>query len=158
MVNIEKRQVPLLPLITSCIKTKLNDNMIIEFDHDKNFDKNSADEIAVDGDPAYLMILINNVLQNALNYGHSKIVVSIKTVENSIVLTVEDDGEGIAFEDRVKIVKPFIRGNDSEQSVKGYGMGLAIVTRILQWHQGSLAIGESNLLGGAEFKITLPKF
>jgi two-component system OmpR family sensor kinase len=158
MVNIEKRQVPLSPLITSCIKTKLNDNMIIEFDNDKSDDKKCVDAIAVDGDPAYLMILINNLLQNALNYGHSKVIVSIKTVENSIVLGVEDDGEGIAFEDRAKIVKPFIRGNDSEQSIKGYGMGLAIVTRILQWHQGSLTIGESKLLGGAEFKITLPKF
>lgn len=158
MVNIEKRQVPLSPLITSCIKTKLNDNMIIEFDNDKHCDKNSADEIAVDGDPAYLMILINNVLQNALNYGHSKIIVSLKRLNNSIILSVEDDGEGITIADREQIIKPFIRGNDSEQSIKGYGMGLAIVTRILQWHQGSLTIGESKLLGGAEFKITLPKF
>lgn len=150
MVNIEKRKVALSPLISSCIKTKINGDMTLEFV--------ANDEIYVDGDPAYLMILVNNLIQNALNYGHNKVLVRIKTNADNVILTVSDDGNGIAIDDREQIVKPFIRGNDSEQSTKGYGMGLAIVTRILQWHQGSLTIGESQSLGGAKFIITLPKF
>jgi len=150
MVNLEKRSVALSPLITSCIKTKLNDNMIIDYHPDE--------KLIVDGDPAYLMILINNLVQNALNYGRSKVGITIEATPQGILLCVSDDGDGIDVDDREQIIKPFIRGNDSEQSIKGYGMGLAIVTRILQWHQGSLTITDSKQLGGAEFRITLPKF
>ena len=150
MVNLEKRSVALSPIINSCIKTKVVDDMEIEFIDNEN--------IEIFADPAYLMILVNNLLQNALNYGKSKIIVAIESKEQGIVLSISDDGCGISVDQRAQIVKPFIRGNDSEQSIKGYGMGLAIVSRILQWHKGTLLIDDSVQLGGAKFEITLPKF
>ena len=149
MINLEKRSVSLTSIVASCIKTKIVDDKQITFD--------SENEINVLGDPAYLMILVNNLLQNALNYGENQVIVSISQSDENVVLSVYDDGAGIPEDDRQQIIKPFIRGNDSEQSVKGYGMGLAIVTRILQWHQGSLVIKESETLGGAEFNVLFSK-
>ena len=145
MINLEKRSVSLTSIVASCINTKTVEDKQIEF--------HSGDDVQVFGDPAYLMILVNNLLQNALNYGENHVTVNISQTDESVLLLVSDDGAGIPENDRQQIVKPFIRGNDSEQSVKGYGMGLAIVTRILQWHQGSLVIKQSEALGGAEFNV-----
>ena len=149
MINLERRSVSLTSIVASCIKTKIVDDKQIAFD--------GENEINVFGDPAYLMILVNNLLQNALNYGKKQVIVSISQTNENVMLSVSDDGAGIPEDDRQQIIKPFIRGNDSEQSVKGYGMGLAIVTRILQWHQGSLVIKESEMLGGAEFNVLFSK-
>jgi two-component system OmpR family sensor kinase len=111
----------------------------------------------VNGDLAYLMILVANLLQNAYQYCHKKIDVKVIEQGDCIALIIADDGEGIAVEQREKILKPFIRGTDSEQKVKGYGMGLAIVKRIVEWHQGNIIIDNATELLGARFTITLPR-
>ena len=149
MVNLEKRSTALSPIISSCINNKVLDDMEIVFE--------KKDDLCVFGDPAYLIILISNLLQNALNYASNRVIITIESNDHTVMLTVSDDGAGVDVNEREQIIKPFIRGNDSEQSIKGYGMGLAIVTRILQWHQGSLNINDSDELGGAEFCVTLPK-
>jgi light-regulated signal transduction histidine kinase (bacteriophytochrome) len=43
-----------------------------------------------------------------------------------------------------------------ESVIKGHGIGLAIVKRILDWHQGEIHIGQCPQLAGAQFIITLP--
>ncbi|WP_353538000.1 ATP-binding protein [Colwellia sp. KU-HH00111] len=58
---------------------------------------------------------------------------------------------------REQIIKPFIRGEQSASNYKGYGVGLAIVKRVLDWHSASLTVGDSHELSGAEFKLVLPK-
>lgn len=149
MVNLEKKSVDVISLICSSIKTKVDENRQITFD-----DKTA---VSVYGDSAYLMILINNLLQNAVNYGKNQIKITVNQEKDHVVISISDDGNGIKSEDITQVVKPFIRGNDSEQTVKGYGMGLAIVMRILQWHQGGLVITSCDELGGAKFCLTLPK-
>lgn len=106
----------------------------------------------------YVTMLVNNLLQNAVNYGQSTVSVSMTKKRGSVVLTIEDDGPGIPAEQRHDILKPFVRGqkSDGSQSGKGYGMGLAIVSRIAQWHNAEFIIGQSELLGGARFDITFP--
>ena len=111
----------------------------------------------VDGDLSYLMVLMSNLLQNAYQYCDSKIHVSIAEQGSNIIVTVSDDGQGIVIEQREQILKPFIRGKNSEQKVKGYGMGLAIVKRIVEWHHGNISIDNSASLKGAQFSVTLPK-
>jgi two-component system OmpR family sensor kinase len=69
---------------------------------------------------------------------------------------VEDNGKGIAQDMRKDILKPFVRGDATKHSVKGHGIGLAIVKRILDWHQGRIEISDSATLGGACLTISLP--
>lgn len=105
----------------------------------------------------YLTMMVNNLLQNAVNYGRSKVKVSIQLKRSHAVISIEDDGPGIAQELRDEMKKPFVRGQhtDGNQSGKGFGMGLAIVSRIAQWHNAEFDIKDSQELGGAKFDIVL---
>ena len=120
------------------------------------------------GDNNYLMILVANLLQNAQQYCQNKINIKLQENTKYIELVVADDGPGISPEFRDKIVQPFIRGDNIKRGenlsvsannlpVKGYGMGLAIVQRIVDWHHGKLEISSSAELSGAQFTVSLMK-
>jgi two-component system OmpR family sensor kinase len=83
--------------------------------------------------------------------------------KSKIVMTIADDGPGIDVDQRENILKPFVRGAFHQKSlqqgqteIKGHGIGLAMVKRILDWHQGEIHIGKCTHLLGAQFSITLP--
>ena len=133
------------------LRNKADDNITINF-------LSGHSNAQVYGDSAYLMILVGNIIQNAIQYCNSIIEVELIEKDGHVLLIVSDDGKGIAPEQRQQILKPFIRGKDNEQNVKGYGMGLAIVKRILEWHQGEIKIDDASTLSGAKFTISLPKF
>lgn len=114
----------------------------------------------------YLDMAINNVLQNAQRYGNNQIKVSLhadRTSAKRIWLTVEDDGAGIPIEERERVLKPFERGRANIErtrprsstvgSSSGFGMGLAIVQRIADWHNATLTLNTSVDLGGASIGL-----
>lgn len=69
-------------------------------------------------------------------------------------LRVDDDGPGIAEADREKVVRPFTRPDDSRsRDTGGFGLGLAIVRRVAQWH-GGYAEALETPQGGASFRLT----
>ena len=72
-------------------------------------------------------------------------------------MRISDDGIGISPGQKKIILKPFVRGEQQLNKSKGHGIGLAIVKRILDWHQGSIEIDNSKELSGAQIVITLPK-
>ena len=149
MLSIDKTTVDFSPLIRSAIKNKTTDDIHIDFTCPKEV-------INVYGDPSYLMILVSNLIQNACQYSRGNVEIKLEEKKQTVYLIVSDNGTGIAEEQRKKILKPFIRGTETKDKIKGYGMGLAIVNRILQWHQGEITISNSAKLKGAEFTIELP--
>jgi len=109
----------------------------------------------VQGNERYLDMVINNVLQNAQRYGRGQIQVSLAPGtkwDPRVWVSIDDDGPGIPIEERARVVKPFERGQANSIS-KGFGMGLAIVQRILEWHGGELVLSSSNQLGGASIQM-----
>lgn len=100
-------------------------------------------------------IALQNLLQNALRFANSKIIVRLKVSDNQqYSLTVEDDGPGIPLEDRERVFESFVRlYADARNQKGGFGLGLAIVKRIIQWHQGRVSISES-ADGGASISMT----
>jgi len=105
-----------------------------------------------------LRLLINNILNNAICYGKSQTKIKITETEQCYQLSVEDDGEGFDNEDISALVKPFMRGKKQEQyNPNGFGMGLAIASRISELHQGNLYITQSQDLGGAKVQINFTK-
>ncbi|MBU1620746.1 MAG: two-component sensor histidine kinase [Gammaproteobacteria bacterium] len=107
-------------------------------------------------DGHYLERAVQNLVVNAKRFARSRVLLVLEPTASGIEIGVEDDGPGIAPEQRAEILKPFVRLDPSRQKgFGGFGLGLAIVCRVLEWHKASIEVGESRL-GGASFRIKLP--
>ncbi len=148
-LELKKDRVELSQLIANCLQNKNADDVTFNF-------VNPSEGVFVTGDQSYLSMLINNLLQNAIVYGQGQVNVSLLVIKNKVTITIEDNGSGIEAAQRADILKPFVRGSAQHKTIKGHGIGLAIVKRILDWHQGSIDISDSSQLSGAQFTITLP--
>jgi two-component system sensor histidine kinase RstB len=99
---------------------------------------------------------IKNILLNAIRYSRQEIKIICFRDENQVVVQVDDDGPGIALENRQSVFNPFSRVDDSRnRDSGGVGLGLAIVQRILKAHQGRVTI-EQSASGGASFVTRWP--
>ena len=111
-------------------------------------------QLAVDGWPDGLRLLADNLIENAVRHGGSRVAVTIsESRPGTLVLTVEDDGPGIPPADRERIFDPFVRGDST--SAHGSGLGLALVAQQAAIHGGTVDVGESTL-GGAAFRVVIP--
>lgn len=105
----------------------------------------------------YILRALQNLLQNAYRFAQSKIRISFKEVGLSTwKLTIEDDGPGILPEDRERSFEPFVQLKQQPINYsKGYGLGLAITKKILEYHQWNIVLDESEL-GGLKVAIEIP--
>ena len=107
----------------------------------------------VGGDPVQLRQVILNLIENALHAVGEKGVVQVSATRGSegIKLFFDDSGPGIAPSIRARLFEPLVTTKSH-----GIGLGLALVRRIMERHQGSIVAGVSPL-GGARFELTLPE-
>lgn len=99
---------------------------------------------------------VNNFISNAIKYGKDKVRVTLSVEKEHCILCVEDNGEGVSDEFKQVIFDAFSRGDNSRnRETGGFGLGLAIVARIMEWHNGKASIADSDL-GGASFTLTWP--
>ena len=98
--------------------------------------------------------LIANLINNAKRYGAEPIELSASHVDEHILITVADHGEGIPVDQIEELMQPFVRGN-AARTIQGSGLGLAIVKRIVDIHQGKINI-RNREQGGLEIVISLP--
>ncbi len=99
---------------------------------------------------------LSNLIVNALRHGRTQARVSVEQQGAAVRIHVDDDGPGIAPEDRERIFEHFLRLEDERtQESRGFGLGLAIVRRIAEVHDGS-ASAMASPLGGARFRLSLP--
>ncbi|HEX9108072.1 MAG TPA: HAMP domain-containing sensor histidine kinase, partial [Longimicrobiales bacterium] len=102
--------------------------------------------------------MLLNLLDNALKYGPAgqRVVVGLALVEDRARIWVDDEGPGIAPEDRDKVFDPFYRSpRDAGSAVAGSGIGLAVVREIATLH-GGRAWAEAAPGGGARITIEIP--
>jgi signal transduction histidine kinase len=97
-----------------------------------------------------------NLIQNALGYAKSRIWVSLDVQPDGFTISVEDDGPGVAEEDRERIFESFVRVYSDLPNRSGFGLGLALVKRIMDWHLGTASCSRSEL-GGAKFTLKWPR-
>jgi signal transduction histidine kinase len=99
-----------------------------------------------------LRLLVDNLLENAARHGRSdgSVRVGVEVDGGRPALAVEDDGPGIAEEDRERIFEPFVRVGDP--GVPGSGLGLALVAQQARAHGALVEVGAS-ALGGARFDV-----
>lgn len=101
-----------------------------------------------------LLEVIGNVLENAFKYARSLICVELKQFDGWVELLIDDDGQGIAEADRDKVLARGARLDTLAQG-QGQGIGLAMVSDILDSYQLALSIGDAPI-GGARFRLRLP--
>ena len=108
--------------------------------------------------PIAVMRALENLIGNALRYGNRcvlRIVISDKVVR----ISVEDDGPGIAADQREEALKPFVRLDTARNQDRGpgVGLGLAITHDIARRHGGMLELGQSVELGGLRADLVLAR-
>lgn len=110
----------------------------------------------VAGDAVRLSRMLRNLVDNAARHATSEVTVSTRAKGEYAVLTVDDDGPGIAAEDRERVFGRFVRLDAGRSRISGgAGLGLAIVREIVAAHQGSVSIGDRPG-GGTRVTVQLP--
>lgn len=107
------------------------------------------------GDAILLRLMLRNLLENACRYGPEQGVIQLLLTEQEegIVLTVCDQGPGIAEQYRHHLTQPFQR---LDRRYGGTGLGLSIVQRIVQLHHGYLTLDNRVESGGLLASCWLP--
>ena len=109
-------------------------------------------------EPIHLANAINNLLDNAKKFGSEKPIISLvsEIINKKLQITVKDNGIGIDKKDQKNIFKKHYRiSKGNLYNVKGYGLGLHYVERIVSLHKGRILL-ESKINEGTEITIKLP--
>ena len=117
------------------------------------FTLEGPERACVRGSADSLRIALDNLLGNAALHGGGRVVVRLIVDPAWVTLEVDDDGPGIAPEERGRVLARFTRGRHARG--EGSGLGLAIVAAIGRAHGGTLTI-EASPLGGARVRLRLP--
>ena len=109
-------------------------------------------------DARLMTLALSNLLVNACQYAERRVKCSVQQENNMYEIHVEDDGKGVPESERETIFKAFARIDGSRsRDTGGFGLGLAIVARIANLHGGSVAVTQSDELGGAGFILRWPR-
>lgn len=109
-------------------------------------------------DEIHFTNVIFNLMDNALKYCDKTPILTLETwnEKENILISVEDNGIGIKKDDLKKIFEKFYRVSTGNlHNVKGFGLGLAYVKKIVEQHHGAIK-AESELEVGTKFIITIP--
>lgn len=119
---------------------------------------NIKDGIISEVDPILMSRLIQNLIENAFKYGKpdGHVWVSLDRKNNETVLSVKDDGIGIAPEQQDKVWQRFYQVDPSRSGEGGAGLGLSMVKQIARLHGGYMTL-ESENGKGSTFTLHLPE-
>lgn len=117
-----------------------------------------ATKCTIYGDQVHITNVLFNLLDNAVKYSTEKPVIEVATenVKDEIIISVKDHGIGIAKEHQKQIFERFYRvPTGNVHNVKGFGLGLHYVHKIIEAHNGTIKI-ESAVGKGTKFMIYFP--
>lgn len=108
--------------------------------------------------PVAVVRAVENLTGNAARYGR-RIALQVRLLPKTVDFVVEDDGPGIAPEDRARALAPFSRldAARNQDAGGGVGLGLSIALDVARGHGGSLELGRSAELGGLRAVLRLPR-
>ncbi len=109
-------------------------------------------------DENWIYQVLVNLVHNSIKHLHpqGKINISVNENEQGIVVSVSDNGEGIKTKERLKVFDEFFQGDlYSAANLNGAGLGLSIVKRVVEKHNGRIYFGSVKGLG-TTVSFTLP--
>ncbi|MCO6491279.1 MAG: HAMP domain-containing histidine kinase [Phaeodactylibacter sp.] len=116
-------------------------------------------DFTIEADRTHLANVLYNLIDNALKYSPEKprITIALQNGQDNIQLSVQDAGLGIPPEYQSRIFDKFFRvPQGDEHDIKGYGLGLSYVAKVVEKHKGKIKV-ESKPGEGSRFIVFLPK-
>jgi signal transduction histidine kinase len=124
--------------------------------HRAQFDTTRVSAGRVRGRSEQLSRVVRNLLDNADRHARARVTLSLQNGADVVELTVDDDGPGIAPDDRARVFERFTRLDDGRaRDAGGLGLGLSMVKTIVERHGGTVEVGDAPT-GGARFAVRLP--
>ncbi len=124
--------------------------------HRAEIDLRAVTSLAVTGDRGHLERLFRNLIDNALRYAASRVVITATADGGLARIDIDDDGPGIPAADRSRVFDRFVRLDSSRERGTGTtGLGLAIAREIALAHDGDITLLERPG-GGTRAVVTLP--
>ncbi|WP_342607713.1 envelope stress sensor histidine kinase CpxA [Vibrio tritonius] len=113
-------------------------------------------DVRISGNPKLLMSALENIVRNAIKYGKDVVDVAFVVNQQKLMVTIQDNGEGVPDTELEQIFRPFYRVSTArDRSTGGTGLGLAITESAIRQHSGSIKASRSSL-GGLQVQFTLP--
>jgi len=153
-LNIEKSKQDVNEIIDLAIS---HVSLIIENNNGNIITEKDAGDSIVIGNETHLINVIVNILDNAIKYNDNSPEIFIKTlnVGDRIQIEIKDNGIGMTKAVQSKIFEKFYRKQTGDlHDVKGHGLGLAYVKKIISFHNGNITV-ESAVGKGSKFIIQL---
>ena len=125
--------------------------------HSFTFDR-PPEPIWVEGDRVRLSQVFANLLNNAFRYtpAPGRIELCVSRMEGTAVVSVQDNGIGLAEEDLEAIFRPFVQSATAEGLGLGLGIGLTLAKQIVELHGGSIGVASEGRGTGSTFTVRLP--
>jgi two-component system, OmpR family, phosphate regulon sensor histidine kinase PhoR len=117
-----------------------------------------AEQYVLDVDSVHITNVMTNLIDNALKYctRDPEIRITTRNVKNFFVVAIQDNGIGISKQDQKRVFEKFYRvPTGNIHTVKGFGLGLSYVKKIVEEHLGTIEL-ISHLYEGSTFTIQLP--
>ena len=149
-ISIKEILDSIVDIITPQIKEK---NISLKINSNIKFDKIKADQVQLER-------ALLNLLSNAVKFTpeKGKVLIDIQEKDDDIQFSIEDTGIGIPPQDIPKVFQEFFRADNAlDQKIKGSGLGLSLVKKIVEAHKGKIWFN-TELGKGTRFTFTLPKY
>ncbi len=156
-INLKKERVTLRTVLTNAVEISMP--LIEANQHELMVDIGEQD-LTIDADPNRITQVISNVLNNAAKYtpNGGKIVVTAFAEGDVAVLTVKDSGIGLSPEALSTVFELFSQIQaEVDRAQGGLGIGLHLVKRLVDLHEGSVAVTSPGKGQGSTFTIRLPR-
>ncbi len=155
-IDLKKQAVEMRTIIDSAVE---NSRALID-GNQQHLSVDVPDEgLSVIVDPARMTQVVCNLLNNASKYSDVDCTIEVKAehVGEHVVVTVKDNGDGIAPEQLSNIFEMYSQIEDSiERGTAGLGIGLMLVRTLVELHGGTVTAYSDGVDKGSEFKIKIP--
>ena len=153
LTTVVTQPLPLRPFVAKVVDTFAP----LVAGHRMSFRMAIPDGLFVIADPDAVRQILLNLLDNAARYGPDEQTISItaRSAGSQVEVAVEDEGPGISPADRARAWRPFVRLKQSQSSVTGTGLGLAVARELVEAQRGRCRI-EGRDGPGARVVVSFP--
>jgi signal transduction histidine kinase/ActR/RegA family two-component response regulator len=155
-LELQRQPVALAEIVSQAVETVRP--LIADAGHELLIDLPS-EPMQLNADTVRLSQAFSNLLNNACKYTDPGGCISLTAVRENgqVVVAIRDNGMGIPADLSPKIFEMFTQANQSiERQHGGLGIGLALVKRLVEMHEGEVSAGANPMGQGSEFRVRLP--